>query len=95
MKENKNENVDPSALVGMLILTVSIPRVRAEQTQKVNLNVATSSELESLPGIRPSTVERILEFREKKGPFKRIEDLMNVCGISEIKFSETQRLCYG
>lgn len=75
-----------SALVGMLILTASFPGVQAEQTQKVNLNVATSSELESLPGIGPSTAERILEFREKNGPFKRIEDLMNVRGIGETRF---------
>ena len=52
----------------------------------VNLNTATSAELESLPGIGPKVAARIVEYRQKKGPFKKIEELMNVQGIGEKSF---------
>lgn len=40
----------------------------------VNLNTATATELEGLPGIGPSTAARIVEYRQKNGPFKKIEE---------------------
>ena len=49
----------------------------------LNLNTATARELEALPGIGPSLARKIIEFREKKGGFKRIEELLAVPGISE------------
>ena len=60
--------------------------VRGEQPRMVDLNTATLKQLDSLPGIGPAIAERILKFRRKNGPFKRIEDLMNVRGIGEKKF---------
>ncbi|MDA2929204.1 helix-hairpin-helix domain-containing protein [Acidobacteria bacterium AH-259-O06] len=68
----------------MLLLCVSV--ARAEQVKKINLNTATSVELDSLPGIGPVLAGRILQFRKINGPFKRTEDLMNVRGIGEKKF---------
>lgn len=44
-------------------------------TGKVNINMATQAQLEALPGIGPVMAQRIIEFRNKNGPFKRIEDL--------------------
>jgi len=52
----------------------------------VNLNTATRQELETLPGIGTKTAERIIDYRTKKGPFKKIEELMNVQGIGEKSF---------
>src|SRR5262245_66598837 len=52
----------------------------------VNLNSATASQLQELPGIGAKTAERIIEYRQKKGPFKKIEELMNVKGIGEKSF---------
>jgi competence protein ComEA len=52
----------------------------------VNLNTATVKELEALPGIGTKTAERIIDYRTKKGPFKKIEELMNVQGIGEKSF---------
>lgn len=52
----------------------------------VNLNTATAAQLESLPGIGARTAERIIEYRQKNGPFKKIEELMNVKGIGEKSF---------
>ena len=52
----------------------------------VNLNSATVPQLEALPGIGKATAERIVEYREKNGGFKKIEELMNVRGIGEKSF---------
>ena len=58
----------------------------------VNLNTASASQLEGLPGIGKSTAERILEYREKSGGFKKVEDLMNVRGIGEKSFLKLKPL---
>jgi len=61
-------------------------RASARDVGVVNLNTASQAELEALPGIGPRTAERILEYRQKNGSFKKIEDLMNVKGIGEKSF---------
>ena len=53
----------------------------------ININSATQSKLDSLPGIGPSTASKIIDYRNKNGDFKNIEDLMNVSGIGEAKFN--------
>ena len=52
----------------------------------VNINTANAEQLASLPGIGPKTAERIVEYRQKNGSFKKIEELMNVKGIGEKSF---------
>lgn len=52
----------------------------------VNLNTATAAQLESLPGIGARTAALIVEYRQKNGGFKKIEDLMNVRGVGEKSF---------
>jgi competence protein ComEA len=59
---------------------------KSAATSPVNLNTASASQLQSLPGIGPRTAERILEYRQKNGNFKKIEELMNVKGIGEKSF---------
>ena len=48
---------------------------------KINLNKATAAELSQLKGIGMKYAERIVEYRDKNGPFKNVEDLLNVQGI--------------
>jgi competence protein ComEA len=58
----------------------------ASASNPVNLNTATQAQLETLPGIGASAAKRIIEYREKNGGFKKIEELMNVKGIGEKSF---------
>ena len=53
----------------------------------ININSATQADLETLPGIGSSTALKIINYREKNGEFKSIEDIMNVPGIGEAKFN--------
>ncbi len=52
----------------------------------LNLNTATVKELEGLPGVGPVLAKRIVEFRQKRGGFKRVEELLAIPGISERKW---------
>ena len=55
----------------------------ASETDKLNLNHATQSELETLNGIGPSKAEAIISYREENGLFQTIEDVLEVNGIGE------------
>jgi comEA protein len=94
-----------SLAVAGLLLATSVPAVVQEAdsrpaqvqaakpaTAVVNLNTATAAQLEELPGIGPATARRIIEYREKIGGFKKIEELMNVRGIGEKSFLKLRPL---
>jgi comEA protein len=55
-------------------------------TEVVNLNTATVAQLATLPGIGQKTAELIVQYRDKNGGFKKIEEIMNVRGIGEKSF---------
>ena len=58
----------------------------------VNLNTATAEQLASIPGVGPKMAERIIEYRQKNGGFKKVEDLMNVSGVGEKSFLKMKPL---
>ena len=55
---------------------------------KVNINTASADELMLLPGIGTELSKRIIEYRTENGPFKNIEDLINVKGIGNKNLSK-------
>ena len=59
---------------------------------RININTASAADLEKLPGIGPALASRIIEHREKYGPFRRPEHLIIVRGISERRFRALQNL---
>ena len=75
-----------AASVGAQSKTSSRATAKPASTGIVNLNTASAAELEALPGIGAKTAARIVEYRQKNGPFKKIEDLMNVRGVGEKNF---------
>ncbi len=63
------------------------PEARAAKPAAiVNINTASVSELQELPGVGAKTAARIVDYRTKKGPFRKIEELMNVQGVGEKSF---------
>jgi comEA protein len=73
--------------VAVLLATASTERARAEQGTPVDLNSASASELESLPGIGPSKAQAIIAHREV-APFKRADELVEVKGIGEKLYAQ-------
>ena len=59
---------------------------KATTGKPVNINTASVADLDGLPGIGAKTAALIVEYRQKNGPFKKIEELMNVRGIGEKNF---------
>jgi len=62
------------------------PAAKPDAAAVVNINTATAAEFEALPGIGAKTAARIVEYRQKNGPFKKVEELMNVRGLGEKNF---------
>lgn len=80
------------AVVPAKSLTPRTPAKPAGAATIVNLNTATQGQLESLPGLGAKAAVRILEYRQKNGQFKKVEDLMNVKGIGEKSFLKLKPL---
>ena len=75
----------PTAAVAQAIPTAPAAAKPAAATL-VNINAAAAADLEGLPGVGAKTAARIIEYRQKNGPFKKVEELMNVRGIGEKNF---------
>jgi competence protein ComEA len=56
--------------------------------QLVNLNTATQTQLEELPGVGPVTAEAILQWRTDNGPFTSVDELLEVSGIGDATLAE-------
>lgn len=65
---------------------------KSQESTKININTCTQTELETLPGIGPSTALKIIQYRNEKGKFKSIEEIKEVSGIGESKFNQIKDL---
>jgi competence protein ComEA len=79
----------PVFLIGIVGLIIALT-VNAAEVQKININKASAEELAQLKGIGPSHAAKIVAYREKNGPFKMPEDLLQVSGIGQKTFEANQ-----
>lgn len=80
-------------LFGPLPAVAQSPRPPAPaRTELINLNTSTAAQLALLPGIGPKTAELIVQYRQKTGGFKKIEEIMNVRGVGEKSFLKIRNL---
>jgi competence protein ComEA len=77
-----------SALAFLLVFAVAPARAAEEITGVVNVNTATASELEMLPGIGAARAKAVIEAREAKGGLKSLDDLLAVKGIGEASLAK-------
>jgi competence protein ComEA len=63
------------------VIGTAVPAVETSTTELIDINTASGDELESLPGIGPTTAQKIIDYREANGPFLSTEDIINVSGI--------------
>jgi competence protein ComEA len=68
------------------------PKTVVQSSAPININTAAKADLEKLPGVGPAMAQRILDYRQKNGSFKKIEELMNVQGIGEKSFLKLRPL---
>lgn len=73
-------------------ITVNTGMFTEASSDLLNINFATLIELDSLPGIGPTTAQKIIDYRVVNGPFSRIEDIMNVSGIGPATFNKLKNL---
>src|SRR5207244_8948700 len=78
------------ALILCLLLT---PRALAKKppAKPVNINTATSEELQQVPGIGPATAEKILQMRKSYGAFKSVDDLLAIRGLGPKRLEKMRR----
>ncbi|HEY5432939.1 MAG TPA: ComEA family DNA-binding protein [Coriobacteriia bacterium] len=64
----------------------------ASKPGKIDLNTATEAQLDTLPGVGPSTAGKIVSDRTESGPFRTVDDLMRVPGIGPAKLDALKDL---
>lgn len=66
--------------------SVSLDNNSTNENGKININTATIEQLDQIPGVGEATANKILNYREEVGSFKRIEEIKNVSGIGDKKY---------
>ena len=77
---------------GSPVITTPVPEVVTSTTELININTATAAELDTLPGIGPTTAQKIIDYRTQNGPFVNAEDIINVSGIGPGTYERIKNL---
>lgn len=73
------------------ITSSNYPNTSSNGNELININTANSSQLEDIPGVGPSTANKIIEYREQNGKYKNIESIKDVSGIGDKKFESIKK----
>ena len=104
-KLNPEYNIEDSSLISnleikkrVLELSDSFAYVKKDLSslveKSININTAGVTEFVKLPGIGEKTAEKIIQLRNQKGKFRKLEELMEVRGIGEVKFNKIKMYLY-
>lgn len=85
-----NRKMIVAVLLVVFVTLVGVWNLNAAEAEKININSAPAEELTRLKGIGPSHAAKIVAYREKNGPFKMPEDIMQVSGIGQKTFEANQ-----
>lgn len=88
----KLDRIVAAALALAITLSAGVAAAAAKPAPagKVNINSASVEQLSTVPGIGAKLAARIVEHRQKSGPFKSVQELMNVKGVGEKSFEKLQ-----
>jgi competence protein ComEA len=87
------QKLDIPSIAGALpVLATPGPEVITASTELININTASQAELETLPGIGPTTAQKIIAYRQANGPFVSTEDIINVSGIGPGTYERIKNL---
>lgn len=87
-KKGEEIKIDSSISSNILSSSYNNYSSNNEKNNKININKASQTELETIPGIGPSTALKIINYREQNGKFSSIEDIKNVSGIGDSKYNQ-------
>src|SRR5713226_8342096 len=76
---------------GLVFSTAIFAGKKKPPAQPVNINTATAKELQLVPGIGPSTAEKILQMRKSYGLFKSVDDLLAIRGIGKKRLDKMRK----
>jgi len=77
--------------LNLIFCAAILPAKKKPPARPVNLNTATSQELQQVPGIGPATAEKILKMRKSYGAFKSVDDLLAIRGIGPKRFEKMRK----
>src|SRR5712692_1202696 len=75
----------------LVSLVAVLPAKKKPPARPVNLNTATSEELQQVPGIGPATAGKILQMRKTYGPFKSVDDLLAIRGLGPKRLEKMRK----
>lgn len=79
-------------MLTLLLMGALIAAAEDKAKELVNLNTASEAELARLPGVGQVIARRIVRHREKSGPFRKVDELLVIRGISQTKLEKLRPL---